>query len=90
LISKNTRFGAFGAEDVGTVGDETFTDQRGVARGALEAVVMPVTVFERDEPSTSDSSDRFVASGASFGEEFAEAFGTVRLFVFGSEALAGQ
>ena len=52
---KNARFGAFRAEDVGTVGDEAFTNQTDVASGALEAVVVPVTILERDEPSASDS-----------------------------------
>lgn len=87
---KNARFGAFRAEDVGTVGDEAFTNQTDVASGALEAVVVPVTILERDEPSASDSSDGFGAGRAAFGEELAETFSTVRFLVFGSEALTGQ
>jgi len=34
--------------------------------------------------------DWFGAGGAALGEQFAEAGGAVRLFVFGGEALAGQ
>lgn len=39
-------FGALGADDILSVGDETFADQRGLALRADEAVVVPVAVLE--------------------------------------------
>jgi len=87
---KDAGFGAFRAQDVGTVRDEALAHQRGVARGALEAVVVPVAILERDEPSTTNSGDGFGAGGAALGEEFTEAFGAVGFLVFGGEALTGQ
>jgi len=87
---KDAGFGAFRAQDVGTVRDEALAHQRGVARGALEAVVVPVAILERDEPSTTNSGDGFGAGGAALSEEFTEAFGAVGFLVFGGEALTGQ
>ena len=43
------------AEDVGAVRDESFTDQGKAAAGASETVVVPVTVFERDEARAADA-----------------------------------
>lgn len=47
--------GAFRANDVFGVGDEASADQRCLARGADEAIVVPVTVLERDESGAADS-----------------------------------
>jgi len=47
-------------------------------------------VFKWDEFCASNASDWFVASKATFGEEFTKAFGAVGLFVTAGEAFAGQ
>lgn len=59
---------AIGADDVLAIGDETVADQRGLATRADEAVVMPMSVLERDEASAADTSDWFGACSASLGE----------------------
>lgn len=82
--------GAFGTEYVGSIGDESLADQRVVAHGTDEAVVVPVAILERNEASSSNSSNGFAASGASLGKEFTEAFGTIGLVVPRSEALTSQ
>lgn len=46
---------ALGTDDVGAVGDEALADQRRLALRADEAVVVPVTVLERDEASAADA-----------------------------------
>lgn len=48
-------FGAFRADDVFGVRDESSTHQRCLARGADEAIVVPMAVLERDESSAADS-----------------------------------
>lgn len=48
-------FGAFGADDVLGVRDEAPSDEGGLARGADEAVVVPVSVLERDEPGAANT-----------------------------------
>lgn len=60
--------GAFRADDVFGVGDESSADQRRLARGADEAIVVPVAVLERNESGAADSSDRFDARSASLGK----------------------
>lgn len=90
ICLKDARLGALGAEDVSTVRDETFAHQAGVARGALEAIVVPVAVLEGDETRATDTGDGFGTRSAAFGKQFAEAFGTVGFLVFGGEALSGQ
>lgn len=82
--------GALRTDDVLLVGDETAADQRRLADGADEAVVVPVAVLERDETGTTDSGNWLDTGGASLGEQLAEALGTVRLLVAAREALAGQ
>jgi len=47
--------GAFRANDVFGVGDEAPADQRGLAGGADETIVVPVAILERDESSAADS-----------------------------------
>ena len=47
--------GALRADDVVRVRDEAASDQRRLARGADEAVVVPVPVLERDESGATDS-----------------------------------
>jgi len=53
-------------------------------------LVMPMTIFKRDILGASKSGDGFGALEALFGEEFSEAVGAVRLFLFGGESLTGQ
>lgn len=60
--------GAFRADDVLFVGNETTADQRRFADSADETIVVPVTVLERDETGTADSSDWLDTGGASLGE----------------------
>jgi len=47
--------GALRADDIVAVGDESSADQGRLARGADEAVVVPMTVFERDKASAANS-----------------------------------
>lgn len=82
--------GAFRTDDVLFVGNETATNQRRFADGADEAIVVPVTVLERDETGTADSGDWLDTGGASLGEKFPEALGTVGFLVAAGEALPGQ
>lgn len=82
--------GALWADDVLSVGDEAFAHEGGLALSTNEAVVVPVTVFERDEASAADTSDRLGARRAPLSEELSEAFSAVRLLVAGSEPLSGQ
>lgn len=79
---------ALGAENLRTVGDEALAHQRVVAHGADEAVVVPVSVFERDEAGSANSGDGLGTGGAPLGEELAEALGAVWLLVARSESLA--
>lgn len=83
-------FGALRAEDVGPIGDESFADQRSAATGALEAVVMPMTILERDKSCAADSGDGLGAGRAPFCEELSKAFSAVWFLVLGSESLAGK
>lgn len=55
IILFDAFFGALWAQDVGPIGDESFADQRSAATGALEAVVMPMAILERDESCAADS-----------------------------------
>ena len=48
-------FSALGAKDVGTVGDKSFPDQRSVAAGALETIIVPVTILKRDKSGSTDT-----------------------------------
>lgn len=48
-------FGALGADDVLSIGDESFADERSLALCADEAVVVPMTVLERDEAGATDT-----------------------------------
>jgi len=82
--------GAFGAEDVGAVGDEAFPDEGTLAHGADKAVVMPVAVLEGDESCATNSCDWFGACRAPLSEQFTETFGAVRLIVTRGEALSSQ
>lgn len=83
-------FGALWANDVLSVGDEALADQRRLALRADEAVVMPVTVLERDEASAADACDRLGARGAALREQLPEALGAVRLLVPRGEPLSGE
>ena len=50
-VLEDALFGALRAKDVGAVGDESFADERRVAAGALETIIVPMTILERDESS---------------------------------------
>lgn len=82
--------GALGTDDVLSVGDEALADERGLALRADEAVVVPVSVFERDEAGAADTCDGLGARSAALGEQFPEALGAVGLLVARSEPLAGE
>jgi len=47
--------GALGANNIIAVGDEAASHQRRLARGAGEAVVVPVAVLERDESGAANA-----------------------------------
>ena len=47
--------GALWADDVLSVRDEPLTHHTALARGADEAVVVPVPALERDEPGAADA-----------------------------------
>lgn len=47
--------GALGTNDVLAVGDKASSDQRSFAARANEAIIMPVSIFERDETSAADA-----------------------------------
>lgn len=79
-------FGALGADDVVTIGDEASAYQASLARSAEEAIVVPMPVFEGDEFGAADTGDGFAASEAAFGEEFAETFGAVGFVISAGEA----
>lgn len=51
---------------------------------------MPVTILERDESSTADSSNRFDAGSTPLGEQLSETIATVRFFISRRETLSGQ
>jgi len=82
--------GALRADDVLPVRDETLPHHAGLAGGADEAIVVPMSTLERDEPCSSNSSDWFAAGCATLGEELAEAIRTVRLVIPGGEALSSE
>ena len=52
---KDALFSALGTKDISAIGDESFADQRSVATSALEAIVVPVTIFERNESSAANT-----------------------------------
>lgn len=72
--------GAFGTDDVLSVGDESLADQRGLALRADEAVVVPMAVLERDETGAADACTYYnnklkcqkVLDSASFGSAINE------------------
>jgi len=82
--------GALGADDVLAVRDEALADHAALAGGADEAVVVPVTALEGNEPGAADTCDGFAASCASLAEQFSEAVGTVRFVIATRESLTCQ
>lgn len=71
--------GTFGAQDISAVGDEAFAHQRAVAGGADEAVVMPMSVFEADEPSPTNARDGAGTGCTPLGKQLPKAVRAVRL-----------
>lgn len=47
--------GAFGTNDIGGIGDEATADQRCLATGTDETIVVPMTVFERNESGAANT-----------------------------------
>lgn len=82
--------GAFRANDVFGIRDEASADQRCLARGADETIVVPMAVLERDESGAADSRDRFGARSAPLGEQLSETIAAERLLISGRETLSGQ
>uniref|UniRef100_A0A0N8BCT8 Uncharacterized protein n=1 Tax=Daphnia magna TaxID=35525 RepID=A0A0N8BCT8_9CRUS len=87
---KNTLFSAFGTENIGAIGDESFSDQRHVAASALEAIIMPMAVLERDKSCAANTGNGLGASSATLSEQFSETFSAIGFLILGSEPLAGQ
>lgn len=83
-------FGAIRADDILVISNETLADQTYLTCSAEEAIVVPVTIFERNEFSAADSSDWFVASETSLGEKFAKTFGAKRFVVAAGKSFTGQ
>lgn len=83
-------FGAFRTNDISFVGDEATSDQRCLAGGANEAIIVPMTVFKRNESRATDAGDWFRARCAPLGKQFAKAIGAVWFFVATGETLTGQ
>lgn len=52
--------GALGADDIFCVSDETSAHQRGFARSADEAIVVPVAIFKRDESSAANACTNWI------------------------------
>lgn len=57
--------------------------------GAKEAIVVPMSVLERDEFRTANTGDRFATGETTFREQFAETIGTIRFVVATSETCTG-
>lgn len=55
LSLEDDLFGAFRTENVRSVGDEFLADQSGAAASALEAIIVPMAVLERDESSATNA-----------------------------------
>lgn len=84
------RASAVRAEDVWTGHKEATSDQRRRALVALEAVVVPVTLVERDELRRTQTGNWLRAANALLGELLREAFGAKRLLITRSELLSDQ
>jgi len=82
--------GTFRANYVFCVGDEASAHQRSFTCGADEAIVVPVTILERNESGAADSRDWFDARSAPLGEQLSETIATERFLVPRSETLSGQ
>lgn len=81
-------FSAFGTDNIVLVCDEAATNQTSLATCTEEAVVVPMTVFERNEFGSTNSSNRPIASKATLGEKFSKAFGTIWFLVPTGEAFS--
>lgn len=54
-ISHQLLFGTLRTNDIGGIGDKSAADQRRLAAGAAEAIIVPVAVLERDETRSTDA-----------------------------------
>jgi hypothetical protein len=83
-------FRTIGAEDVRPICNKAFPHQAGSTFAADEALVVPVSILERDELGAADACYGLCARVASLGEEVTEAFGAERLVVLRRESLSSQ
>lgn len=72
---------AVGAQDLGTVGQESTADQRGGAAVTYETLSVPVPIVEGDELGSTESSDCLEASAALLSKKLSKAISTKRLFI---------
>jgi len=77
-------------QNVALVSNESLANKRASAHGTDEAIVVPVSILERDEPSAADTSDGFGTCCTSLCKEFSKAISTVWLLIPGGESLSGQ
>lgn len=80
----------FWADDVLPIRNEALPNHAGLAGATDEAVVMPVATLEGNESGSSNTSDGFAASCASFREQFTEAVSTIGFVVSRGESLSGK
>lgn len=92
---------ALGTEYVHGVGEKAATDERRTTLIAYEALVVPVTILERDVFRAANTlicdlfwhfgihSDWFVTREAFLGEQLAETIGTIRMVFARRKTLTG-
>lgn len=77
--------GTLWTDDIVLVGDKSASYQASTATGAVEAVVMPMPVFEGDELSAADAGDWFVTPRKQLIHAISEWSGNDTLSTFISE-----
>jgi hypothetical protein len=90
IRAKSLSSSAVGAEDVGTVCQETATHKRRVASIANKAVAVPVALFEGDELGATKSGDGFCATAALLSKQVPKAVSAVGLVLTRGELLASK
>lgn len=83
-------FGAIRTNDVFAVGDEAFASHGDLADGTDEALGVPVSALEGDEPGAAGAGDGLGAGRAPLGKQLAEATGAIRLVFARRKLLASQ
>jgi len=89
-ISHELLLGALWADDVLSVRDEPLTHHTALARGADEAVVVPVATLEGNETCATNPCDRFTTCCTPLAEKLPEAVSTIRFVITRCEPLPGQ